>query len=122
MKRLFYLSGTLFFLSLTVLVGVHFAQHSAEAKKPTQGPFVHYWHGGEATTEAYGMKENGDVWRFKVNNRTYTDWVQIPINPLPVPISEIAHYYGAQGLLITKSGEGWWSRSGGWASGGFVPN
>ena len=31
MKRLFYLSGTLFFLSLTLLVGIHIGQQQASA-------------------------------------------------------------------------------------------
>ncbi len=33
MKRIFYLSGTLFFLSLTLLVGVHIGQTTAIAQK-----------------------------------------------------------------------------------------
>ena len=39
MKRLFYLSGTLFFLSLTLLVGVHIGQQTATAQK-TKAPEV----------------------------------------------------------------------------------
>ena len=72
MKRLFYLSGTLFFLSLTLLVGIHSGQRIALAQKNTTptSPIAAYipdWSelmGGINTQYNWSalLTENGDIY------------------------------------------------------------
>ena len=58
MKRLFYLSGALFFLSLTLLVGVHIGQQTATAEPPTQ-KIVGY---SSAGSGHFLILSNGDLY------------------------------------------------------------
>ena len=106
LKNLTMLSGTLFFLSLTLLVGFHLGASSVEGK-PNKQPFV-FW------GDNLGMKANGEVWELRSscwNRRTEID--------SPVPVSDIAIWDGEE--LVTKSGDGWYN-AGVWQNCGQVPN
>jgi len=70
MKRLFYLSGTLFFLSLTLLVGIHIGQQRATAA-PKGSPIAAYvrslndFNSGPSVPGV--ILANGDVYRIDGN-------------------------------------------------------
>lgn len=66
MKRLFYLSGTLFFLSLTLLVGVQIGERSATA---ADTPAVVGFSVSDESNphKLYVLLENGDVYTAAMN-------------------------------------------------------
>ena len=111
MKRIFYLSGTLFFLSLTLLVGFHLGVTSVEGKPNKSGKRgVVFWSGG------LGVTETGEVWSLG----SACNWTrQLGDEPLPIPVSEIA--IDNPPWIISKSGDGWRELSGIWQNCGPVP-
>ena len=66
MKRLFYLSGTLFFLSLTLLLGVHIGQQTATAE-PQQKVIAFSANDSGTTTWLWVYLANGDVYKFRAD-------------------------------------------------------
>jgi hypothetical protein len=127
-KRLFYISGTTFFLTLTVVFGLQIAGRPAESKPPSGTPFI-LWSGSEV------MKSNGDIWHMNMPGTVDPgSWsLSIAGSSLPLPASDIAffdHTTGSAGnyVLVSKTGEGWWycgcsapdSRDG-WRPTGILP-
>ena len=129
MKRLFYISGTVFFTTLTLLLGLQIAEQTAESKPPSPvpSPFI-FWSANQ------GMKANGDVWVLNTSGSQDTPghWsLAAPGTSLPVPASDIAFFdvTGGTEMLVTKEGAGWyfcgcWAPDvilGGWRTIGTVP-
>jgi len=62
MKRLFYLSGTMFFLSLTLLAGLQIVQRTATAAPNMPKVVGHDWDGTPGSIGLWVILENGDVY------------------------------------------------------------
>ena len=69
MKRAFYLSGALFFLSLTLLVGIQIGTRTATAEPPQKviGFSAKEVANNRALTELYVYLANGDVYKHRAD-------------------------------------------------------
>jgi hypothetical protein len=113
MKRFFYLSGSLFFLALTLLIGVHLGAMNARADHvDLSGPGEII--AGDGSTVVWDRAGQG--WTVREPGR----WIRTPQIDFPVPASEVKLVGGT--YLITTSDEGWVrSPTGTWVSVGVYP-
>lgn len=109
MKRLFYLSGSCFFLALTLLIGIQIGAKKAEA----QASLV-YAAGSFSLDFAYVAASDGYMWEL----RNGTGWSQS--RSLPVPPTQVAFLLTSH-IVIDTSGNGWAYDSGAWVNWGPPP-
>jgi len=62
MKRLFYLTGTIMFLAMTLAIGVHIGQQSAEAQS-SYDTVATSFRINESSNVAYVVTQGGSIWR-----------------------------------------------------------
>jgi hypothetical protein len=114
MKRFFYLSGSLFFLSLTLLIGFHLGARTARADWNPVGTAIGL--GGSMV-----VNSAGEVWEMRGLSQTTGEYRLMSGAELPVPPSQVK--FISQGALVTTSDEGWVLQSGPyeWVNIGPVP-
>lgn len=112
MRRLFYLSGTLFFFAFTLLVAVHIGQRLAMADCDPRGHIV-------AEGSSVFLTEYGEAWITGFSGwERWSDW------DVPSHLMSSMKFFSGN-TIITESDEAWYRQGpgpDGWTSIGLVPD
>ena len=108
-KSFFYTSAGIFLLAATYTMGAHLARADFDS---SGFPIVGF--SGGAGVAPVVLRSDGTVWGYDGS------WHMLITDPIPIPVSEVAHFDWV--YLASKSGEVWQNMStSGWASLGHVP-
>ena len=91
-------------------MGFHLSATSVEGKKPEQKPFAFF-------DDDLGITAAGEVWAI---NHECSWFRRMNLEPLPVPVSEIAIFDSP--MIVTETGDSWRIANVGWQNCGPVPN
>jgi hypothetical protein len=117
MKRFFYLSGGMFLVSLSLLIGFHLGARAARADwngsgivlgtEQLQGGFV---------DQFAAVAADGSLWTFEQGQ-----WYPQGGPPLPVPLGDIAFFVNLHSIVDTSGNAWWWTAGRGWINYGPPP-